>query len=293
LTYLGTRVRNVGIKKSKLTDLLLRPELWLVLGLLAGAVTAALAFTSPPPWATLFGAVTAIIAIVLTYLIAKRQDTESSKLSRVVSRVDGTVERVDEAVRRVDETVGRVDNAVGKIDGAVVDIRELVGQSTEILRELAERDSAQDYDAVLLEPTDPVSTASEARPSYEEEAIEGLRAKRAQLDYENLRWQAKKPKPALPGNHGWFVESPESPNSGRWFVRKAKGMTVRKAMPREFLDALVREQQLDPQAIALDYQLKGHALAAWYARTYDGALYRVWRPNAAADKSIRTEKVED
>jgi hypothetical protein len=291
---------GVGNEKSRSNKSVMSPALWLTLGVAAGAVTALLAFVGSTAFTTAFGAITAVIAIALTYLIAKRQDSESVKLGKVVSGMDRTVDRVDGAVGRVDVTVGRVDVTVGRVDGvigtideAVGSIRELVEQSAEILRDLAERDSALDYDPDVPEPAALATRLEDAKPRYEQEAIAKLRAKHALLDYDNLRWQAKKPEPPQPGNHGWFVESPSLPNSGRWFVRKAKGMTARKAMPREFLRALETDQGVNPRTIALDYQIKGHALAAWYARTYEGSLYKVWRPNAAVDKSIRTERVEE
>ena len=63
-------------------------------------------------------------------------------------------------------------------------------------------------------------------------------------------------------------------------------------MPREFLDTLEKEAPLDPRGIKLDFQLKEHGNAAWYARTYGGDLWKVWRASRNAAAGIQVEKVE-
>lgn len=199
----------------------------------------------------MLGAVAAGFAICLTYIIAQKQGEESSRLSDVLDEV-----------------------------------KQLVEETGTLIRRMAERDSAEDYDlgAVDEEPQD-----EHATPSYKAEAIEKLKAKGADLDFDKLEWKRKVSNSPLRGNHGWFVESPKS--TARWFVRRARGMTVRKAMPRDYLEKLEQDTGLSPRSIALDFQLKQHGLAAWYARTYTGDLFKVVRSNRVPGKPIRTEKV--
>lgn len=227
------------------------PVILLVAGALAGTATVIVAFTGPNALAVALGALTAVIALWLTFNIAHRQDKESKGLGEIVRQVH------------------------------------------ELVRDIAERDSAQDYEASPTTPAAQETDTDPEVPSYADEAIVALRAHGADLDFNHLVWRPKKPLPELPGNHGWFVESGGDAPGGRWFVRKARGMTVRKAMPREFLDALEQEAPLEPRAIKLDFQTKEHGLAAWYARTYDGALWKVWRSNRNATKGVQVEKVDD
>ncbi|WP_162621971.1 hypothetical protein [Microbacterium suaedae] len=227
------------------------PIFLLSLGVLAGTATAIVAFTGPNSATAALGAITAVIAIWLTFMIAGRQDAEAAVLKEIVQR------------------------------------------SEEMIREIKEQSSEQDYEGPASEADDedelPTPTGG---PSYRDEAIEALRAHHAPLDFDGLEWRAKEPLPALPGNHGWFVESPGLPSAGRWFVRKARGMTVRKAMPRDFLEALEQEAPIDPRRIKLDFQIKEHGLAAWYARTYGGELWKVWRANRNATAGVQVEKIE-
>jgi len=267
-------------------------EPWLLasVGGIVAVGAAVLALVSLADWATALGAVAAVFAIALTYLIARRQGKESERLEGTVVSVENLAEDthvVVTGIRKLQEEA--------KVQQA--ELLELQKQSSDLLREVAERASAQDYEPVLVEdePTPSESESESAQPSakpdWEEAAITRLKAKGADLDFGSLQWKRKMPKPPLPGNHGWFVESPGG--NSRWFLRKARGMTVRKAMPRDFLDQLEREQAVDPRTIALDYQLSQHGLAAWYARTYAGDLYRVTRPNRSPGQPIRTERVDE
>ena len=205
------------------------------------------------------------MAIGLTYIIARRQGEESSKLADVVATVN---------------------QAVGEIQVTVSRVKDLLEGVEPTIRRMAERDSAEDYEP---EASDDEPTGERQKPTYEAEAIELLKVKGADLDFDNLEWKPKIADPPLPGNHGWFVESPNKP--ARWFVRRARGMTVRKAMPRDFLRKLEQDKGIPPQSIALDFQLKQHGLAAWYARTYSGDLYKVAKSNGVPGKPIRAEKV--
>lgn len=243
------------------------PGLIAILGLIAAGATFLLALAPLSAWATAIGAAAAAFAIALTYIIARRQGQESATLATVVAKVDGTVSGTQDAVR---------------------DVNELLQTSTSLIRQLAERDSAQEYEP---ESVDDEPSQELARPSYEADAIAMLKTRGADLDFNRLEWKPKLPDPPLPGNHGWFVESPGG--TARWFVRRARGMTVRKAMPRDFLDRLEAEQRVNPRTIALDFQLKQHGLAAWYARTYSGELYKVSRSNGVAGQPIRTERIEE
>ncbi len=238
-----------------------------VLGLVAAAATVVLAFALPGAWVAVLGAATAAFAIALTYIIARRQGQESATLAGVVEKVNGTVDGTKETVQ---------------------DVKDLLERSATLIRQIAERDSAQDYNPELA---DDEPSEGMVKPSYESDAIAKLRTNGADLDFDHLDWKAKLPDPLLPGNHGWFVESPG--RTARWFVRRARGMTVRKAMPRDLLDKLEEEQAVNPRTIALDFQLKQHGLAAWYARTYSGELYKISRSYRVLGQPIRTEKIEE
>lgn len=64
-------------------------------------------------------------------------------------------------------------------------------------------------------------------------------------------------------------------------------------MPRNFLNALKEESSIESPEIELDYQLKDHGLAAWYARTYDGALWKVHQSNRKQSAGIQVTRVND
>lgn len=235
----------------------LSPVLLLILGILAGAATAITGFTTPGPLSVALGAATAVIAIWLTFLIASRQADESSDLQATVSSVD-----------------------------------EAVSQMRTLLIAMAEQQSAQQYDPPE-EEEEPEPQSDAGRPDYSDAVIEKLRADGFPITQESAGWRRKLPLPLQPGNHGWFVESTDPGTPGRWYVRNARGLTVRKAMPREFLDELEKQKSVDPRTIKLDFQLKEHGLAAWYARTYSGDLWKVWRPARKWSDGIKIEQVED
>lgn len=230
------------------------PLILFIGGSLTGAVTAVMAVIDATALASLFGAITAILAIWLTYLIARGQGVESGQL-RIV------VEEMSESVR----------------------------QMKALLLAGAERESAQEYGA----PDEGEPEADGDRPDYSDAALERLQAQGASITNETAKWKRKTPQPPLPGNHGWFVESSDETKRGRWYVRNARGLTVRRAMPRDFLEELKKRENVDPRAIKLDFQLKEHGLTAWYARTYDGDLWKVWRPARGWDNGIKVERVDE
>lgn len=243
-----------------------RASVWILLvaGIALTLLTAIVAFDQPEWIAVSAGALLALIGISLTFLVARRQDKETAEIQ----------------------------GAVKHIQRAVTNIHDLV-------LSLSEKDSEKDY----LEPADesdedvnaPIAEGdpNAPRPRFEREAVEFLQSKGADLDFTNLKWRPKTPSQKTPGNHGWFVESPDSTSDERWFVRKARGMTVRKAMPRTFLEALKAQSGIDPRSIKLDFQIKPHGLAAWYARTYDNQLWKVWKSNRNPEAGIQVEKVAE
>ena len=136
------------------------------------------------------------------------------------------------------------------------------------------------------------SQSTARKPSYEAEVIDALKNAGVDLKPEELQWDRKIPESGKPGNYGWFVRSSDKNSVARWFVRKANGISVRKAMPQDFLDALREREGISPKSIQNDFQVKNHGLASWYARTYSGKLYRVWRANRSGGKDIQIELVE-
>lgn len=253
---------------------LLWPTIWLVAGLLLGLTAAFIALADLGLAAGVLGALTAAVAIVLTYVIAYRQAIESSELS-------GTV---------------------AKIDVAVSDLAEANERLYQLTLSAAEKDSAQAYEGdeelasdapVVGVDRESLVESDDNEPPYASEALARLRSAGSMLTDANASWKQKIPNPPLRGNHGWFVESNDSAITERWYVRKGRYWNIRKAMPREFLDALESQRGVDPRTIKLDFQLKKHGLASWYARTYDGSLWRVWRPNRNADLGVQIEPVPD
>jgi len=253
---------------------LLWPTIWLIAGLLLGVATAITALADLSAVAGLLGGLTASVAIVLTYVIAYRQAIESSELSDTVT----------------------------KIDTAVSDLAEANERLYQLTLSAAENDSAQAYesdeddaaDAPSLDVGDEdLGESGGDEPTYAAEALARLRRAGSALTQASASWKRKVPDPPLRGNHGWFVESNDPVSAERWYVRKGRYWNIRKAMPREFLDALESEKRVDPRTIKLDFQLKEHGLASWYARTYDGVLWRVWKPNRSADLGVQTARVDD
>lgn len=242
---------------------------WLTTLLVAGLASAVATMLAPlsglQELAGIFGAITAAIAIVLTFVIARRQARESSELT-------ATVEKIDEAV---------------------VEIGEATARLYRLTLDVAERDSEQGYEGLEDEAATNDPPDEDGVPPYATEALERLRAAGSKLTRSTALWRRKVPEPAIRGNHGWFVESNDPTDSERWYVRKGRYWNIRKAMPRDLLDALEAQQRVSPTTIRLDFQLKEHGLASWYARTYAGDLWRVWKPNRSPARGIQTERVAD
>lgn len=212
-------------------------------GVLLGFASGVLAlFREMGSLPVLLGAGAAIAAIVLTFTIARQQNTDTEKL------------------------------------------RELSETSKQLLIKVVEQTADKVYSPTAHEED------SSAKPSYESEAINALREAGANLNFGSLRWRRKVPLQPMQGNHGWFVESNSVESGERWFVRKANGITVRKAMPREFLNALRDKAPLDPRDIKHDFQLTDHGLAAWYARTYSDVLWKVSKSNRNASAGINVTR---
>ncbi|WP_144671584.1 hypothetical protein [Arthrobacter sp. U41] len=164
-----------------------------------------------------------------------------------------------------------------------------------ILVKIEEQTATQDYGSStpsLPEDSDADTSQEESLelPSYAEEAVRALRERGAKLTLDDLRWRRKITPQPMTGNHGWFVESNSARDGERWFVRKARGLTVRKAMPRDFLEAWEEQTGLAPSEIKLDFQLTDHGLAAWYVRTYSDVLWKVSRSNRNASAGINVSR---
>lgn len=243
------------------------PPVLLVLGVALFVAAVVLALAPNAVVAVIVGAASALVGIILTYVIARDQDRQSDELSSVVSNTDAVVARV--------ETV-------------LLELREQASA-----RDYIEADDVEDPEDSLVAPSRDGEQAEPDGPWWREEALERLRVLGAGLDENDLRWRKRTSIPRLGRNQGWFVESPGKPKAGRWFVRKANGMNARKAMPRDHLEALEQQASLDPREIQLDFQLKDHGLAAWYARTYSGDLWKVTRSNRSHPRELRAEKMEE
>lgn len=264
-------------KQDKPKRPLLWPTTWLTLGILlalGAAISSSLGYVVA---AGALGGLTAAIAIVLTYVIAHRQAKEALELNSTVT----------------------------KIDNAVSDLAQANERIYQLTLSVAERDSAQDYESdeedasdenALVgddEPPTGQETHGFEEPPYAAEALSRLRSVGSLLSQSTASWRQKVPDPPIRGNHGWFVESKDPAIEERWYVRKGRYWNIRKAMPREFLDALEAQQGINPRTIKLDFQLKEHGLASWYARTYDGSLWRVSKPNRNRNLGVQTMRVDE
>lgn len=216
-----------------------------VLGIAAGLL-ALMPSTGVAPIVSAAGA--AVAAIILTFIIALRQNVQTDELLKLL--------------RKVEEQTAATQYGATVVQGDALDMPALAEGSTQA-----------------------------DMPAYADEVIAALRERDANLNFDDLRWRRKIPIPTMAGHYGWFVESASGGNNERWFVRKAHGLTVRKAMPRDFLEALEKDGDLNPQHIKLDYQQSNHGLAAWYARTYSDYLWKVSRSNRTGD--IRVTSVNE
>ncbi|MEV8183652.1 hypothetical protein [Specibacter sp. NPDC078692] len=255
------------------------PLVLLIVGVLLGLMTFVFAGNQSEPALVILGGLGAVTAIVLTFIIARNQNADTSHLRHIGEATHDLGEATNQVLEDVRRVLLRVEEQTANHD---------YGQSLQTSSE-----ESSSVDVSFQEATDEPAHAD--MPSYAAEAIVMLQKRGANLTFENLLWRPKIPLPAMRGNHGWFVESKDGTNPERWFVRKAKGLTVRKAMPREFLDALETQAPLDLREIKHDFQLRDHGLAAWYARTYDNVLWKVSRSNrnASAGISVTRENPDD
>lgn len=241
------------------------PLILLIIGIAAGAATIGVALIQrDAEWMVILGTLTAVAAIVLTFIIALNQNADTDDLRELVESSRALGEKTNQVLVDVHSVLLKVEEQTATRD---------YGQSAQSVSE----DSLGEEE---------VPDGAGAAPTYADEAIAQLRSQKANLDFDNLLWRPKTTVPPTRGNHGWFVESQFRGNGERWFVRKANGLTVRKAMPREFLEMLEAEAPLDPREIKHDFQLRDHGLAAWYARTYSGELWKVSRSNRNASAGI-------
>lgn len=250
---------------SSQTSEMVWPKIWLVSGLVGAAVTALTASMSLFVLAGVFGGLTSAIAIVLTFVIAHKQAIEADKLA---------------------EAVKKIDNAVSKL-------REANENLLYLTRGMAERIADQIYGSAEGNAVEDSAPDAAGEPPYAAEALERLQTIGSTITSATASWRLKVPEPAIRGNHGWFVESKDPASTERWYVRKGRHWNMRKAMPRELLDALETQHGVNPRTIKLDFQLKEHGLASWYARTYGGDLWQVWKPNRNAELGVRTKRVSE
>lgn len=266
--------KSSGDQKNKRRHL--NPKLILGVGLTGISGTAATSYLDAPQWATPASAGAAsAAALILTYVIAQKQSEETNKLADMVSQVR--------------ELSTRTGKSVNELEDISANTRNLLKAYLEADAEAAYGSASESPDESATDESLDGSNANSEAPGYKDEAIESLRNNGANLDFNNLRWKQKVKLENSRGNLGWFVETPN--RNERWFVRKAKTLTARKAMPRHFLNELDTQHNVKPPEIRHDYQLKDHGLAAWYARTYDGKLWKVWKPNRNSSGQILTEDV--
>lgn len=241
------------------------PLALLIIGILAGIATVVVAIISDQTTlAVIFGALSAVAAIALTFIIARNQNADTGDLLLLVASSRDLGEKTNQVLEDVQRVLLKVEEQTATRD---------YSQAPQPVAEDSQNDEEDLED-------------SSAEPAYADEAVAQLRNRKANLNFENLIWRSKTTIPATRGNHGWFVESASGGGGERWFVRKANGLTVRKAMPREFLDMLEQKAPLDPREIKHDFQLTDHGLAAWYARTYSGDLWKVSKSNRNASAGI-------
>lgn len=252
------------MKHKRLLESNQLPTLTACIGVAFGVVSALFAYSERPAAGAVLGVITAIFAILLTLIIALRQFKESDELKT---------------------TIGNMNMAVSDIEAGNATQRDLTLKISEQLSEI-------DYSSTPNEGVGDEYIEDTDRPEYSNEAIGILSKIGSRITEDTAIWKKKIPAIPTSGNHGWFVESMDPNNSERWYVRKGRGWTVRRAMPRELLDAFERDAQVNPKEIKLDFQQKEHGLASWYARTYSGDLWRIWKSNRNQGKGIQVERVD-
>lgn len=253
------------MSESNNKDIKFIPIVIFVLGIVLGIVSFTLfIIEDPASIPSALGAIAAIAAIILTFIIAQQQNHASAQSHSILLQL-----KEQKADRDYQETNTEDSSAEGKESPEF--------HTTPHNSEADEQHSSSESNSV---------------PTYLDEAISRLQERKANLDFDNLRWRRKIPSPALRGHHGWFVESNSGDNKERWFVRKANGVTARRAMPRDFLDALEEQAGIDPKTIRLDFQDSDHALASWYARTYSDDLWKVSRSNRNPSRGITVTQVD-
>lgn len=166
-------------------------------------------------------------------------------------------------------------------------IEELSRETVRLSREYLERTitaEVQDGDPADADP-------SNSLPSDPETLMNELKTAGAKLNFAELRWRKRTPAYGdKRGNYGWFVESPNS--SERWFAHKGRSVTVRRAVPRDLIEAWKAETGLSPQEIRLDYRTLTSPNASWYIETYAGETWRLSK-GGKAKSSITISRLGD
>lgn len=227
--------------------------------LVAAILGSSMAFAGVNDWAYLFATILGVLAIAITVYIAIIQAIESAKDREILEDLH-RVERMQERSQAEFDYGANGALPAGDSSG-----------------ELEAGGGGQGRAMPDLE--------------FQEQARVVLRSKGAKLDLDNLQWLRKGPSTPTRGNHGWYVTS-EGVNE-RWFLRRANGMTARRALPKDYLEAFVRETELTLDDIRLDFQEKDHGLAAWFVETYSGQTWKISRSNRSLASGFRVTRIED
>lgn len=217
-------------------------------------------------WPAMLSGILALASILVTLGIAHQQSIDAKRDSDILENVHALM--IDVAERRADRDYEPEAHAHYETEA-------LPGANS-----IAPATESPTLDTKSEEPT----------PQVKAEFRAALESAEAKLDLQQLEWQ-KKPTNALSSaNAGWIVSSPDSDE--RWFVRRANGITARRAMPKSYFSAL-ENNGIGLGQIRTEFQAKDHPLAAWYARTYSGNLWKVSQSNRFPGRKPSANRVSE
>lgn len=245
---------------------------YLIAGIAFGVALAAFIFLAILTWGTddfwpvALSGILALAAIVVTLGIARQQSIDAKRDSNILENVHALM--FDMAERRADRDY------------------ELEAPSHYHTGPIPEENSSAPTTDSRSTPTGPEEPAAHVKAEFRD----ALESKGAGLDLDQLEWWKKPANILSSPNPGWIVSSPDSDE--RWFVRRANGITARRAMPKSYFSALANEG-LGLDQIRTEFQVKDHPLAAWYARTYSGQLWKISQSNRFPDRKPTATRVNE
>lgn len=211
-------------------------------------------------WISVGGTAIGVIALIVTIVIAVRQNTQSSKQQILLLEVGFLLDHLHGLTR---------DNA----------------RMLEEMRELQILEDPSISDGPDAEPDALV-------PANKDALIQHLKSVGALLTWDHLVWRKKRTIPPTRGNLGWFVYSHST--GQRWFVHSGRTITARPAVPMDRIDEWERQVRgAQPEQIRIDYQTgSGRGNHAWYIETYSGETWKLSK-GGLGTRGVTVTRVDD